>query len=144
MHALIIIRFHFGPIAAEGGVCLARRQASDSAPLVDFYRRCISGRDKCKQGGPGLEGCLKRTVCRWKADSVTRSRFFYFFSAPHLPFFPQHAWLLFLAEGTELMQRQAPLLTHCTRETFRKCPGAHCVCAPPLLHRLCSASTRLN
>lgn len=59
MHALIIIRFHFQPISARVGVSFAVKQGSDSLPLVDFYRRCISRRDKCKQGGPGQEGCLK-------------------------------------------------------------------------------------
>lgn len=59
LHALIIIRFHFQPMGARVGVNLAQKQGSDSLPLVDFYRRCISRRDKCKQGGPGQEGCLK-------------------------------------------------------------------------------------
>lgn len=139
MHALIIIRFHFQPISARVGVSFTEKQGSDSLPLVDFYRRCISRRDKCKRGGPGQEGCLKLD-CRLadgRRTVLTRHRAFLkkkkkrrkniFSYSPACTIFDC------TSGRTEPMQRKAlPLHTRAQSGT----QSALC--------RLCSVTIRLN
>lgn len=108
----LLLDFIFSQSAPRGAWIWRRSRVATASDWWIFIAVVSPKRYKCKQGGPGQEGCLKLD-CRstdGRRTVLTRSRFL---------FFPSPAWTAFVSRrGYRADAEKSTYLAHCTWEPF--------------------------